>query len=209
VPLTLLPAPTQNMARLGCSSAVPAQPPATATDDLAGPAAWSAPDPGPRQLGRATVQLLADSALRSGQRLSSAWGTGLPGSPLVLASAAGITDLASGLYRVRSRDHARLEPLATTPPPGDPADERQATARFFILADLRDWAGDEAAARYTTMLVCVGALGHAICRAAASAGLSAYLAPFPGYYVTMAAREVSQGARHLLTVTVREEADHA
>ncbi len=153
---------------------------------------------GVSRISRADLAALAATALTADGR--GPWVPAAPG--LVLLLAALRTDcLPRGLYWAEQQDEILFIPLGVLVPKeeeegGGPG------ALFLIAGNMRQAASSARGHGYPALLVRAGALGHAVCGAAATRGLTAAIDVGTSPQVTAAARLADPGLRHLLTVAV-------
>lgn len=128
------------------------------------------------------------------------WASADPG--LVLLLAALRTDrLPRGLYWAEQRDEVLFIPLGAPVPRGE-EEGKGPYALFLIAGNMRQAASSAHGHGYPALLVRAGALGRAVCGAAATCGLAAAADADTSHQVTAAARLADPGLRHLLTVAV-------
>lgn len=121
---------------------------------------------------------------------------------LVLLLAALRTDrLPRGLYWAEQQDQILFIPLGAPVPRGE-EEGGGPGALFLIAGNMRLAASLARGHGYPALLVRAGALGRALCGAAATCGLAAAADAGTSHQVTAAARLADPGLRHLLTVAV-------
>lgn len=123
-----------------------------------------------------------------------------PGLVLLLA-ALRIDCLPRGLYWAEQRDEILFIPLGA-PVPREEGEGSGPGALFLIAGNMRQAASSARGHGYPALLVRAGALGRAVCRAAATCGLAAAVDAGTSHRVTAATRLADPGLRHLLTVAV-------
>lgn len=153
---------------------------------------------GVSQTSRADLAALAATALTADGR--GPWTPAGPG--LVLLLAALRTDcLPRGLYWAEQQDEILFIPLGAPVPSGE-EEGRGPGALFLIAGNMRQAASSARGHGYPALLVRAGALGRAVCGAAATRGLAAAADAGTSHQVTAAARLADPGLRHLVTVAV-------
>lgn len=146
----------------------------------------------------ADLAALAAMALTADGR--GPWASAGPG--LVLLLAALRTDcLPRGLYWAEQQDETLFIPLGAPVPRGE-EEGRGPGALFLIAGNMRQAASSTRGHGYPALLVRAGALGRAVCGAAATCGLASAADAGTSHQVTAAARLADPGLRHLLTVAV-------
>lgn len=124
------------------------------------------------------------------------------GRGLVLLLAALRTDcLPRGLYWAEQQGEILFIPLGALVP-REEEEGRGPGALFLIVGNMRQAASSARGHGYPALLVRAGALGRAVCGAAAMCGLAAAADVGTSQQVTAAARLADPGLRHVLTVAV-------
>jgi hypothetical protein len=171
---------------------------ALATAEQAALARHPAEEFGVSRISCADLAALAAMALTADGR--GPWAPAGPG--LVLLLAALRTDsLPRGLYWAEQREKVLFIPLGAPVPRGE-EEGRGPGALFLITGNMRQAASSARGHGYPALLVRAGALGRAVCGAAATCRLAATADAGTSHEVTAAARLADPGLRHLLTVAV-------